>query len=889
MMDAASLRRTFVDFFAARGHTVVGAAPLVPRDDPTLLFNSAGMVQFKPFYSSADPLPYRRAVSVQPCLRAGGKDSDLENVGRTPRHLSFFEMLGNFSFGDYFKEEAIVWGWKLLTEGYRLDGDRLWISVYQDDDEAERIWREAVGISPNRIVRLGKKDNFWGPAGKSGACGPSSEIYYDLGPGYSGGRPGDEGDRFFELYNLVFPQFDMQEDGSLAPLANRGIDTGMGLERLALVVQGVETVFDTDLFIPLIERFGEIADIDPGTCDAERKRAIRIIADHVRGLTFAVAEGVMPSNEGRGYVLRRILRRAARRGWNIGVTGPFLHTLSGVVVDRYQSAYPLLRDARERVALAIHAEEERFETTLGVGIHRFEAAAEEAGRAPGGMLPGDTVFALYDTYGFPLDLIDEMAAERELGVDRAGFEAAMARQKARSRAAARFEEEREEAADWTVVSEGPSSEFTGYASTRESVRVRRFARRGEHLWVVLDRTPFYAESGGQVGDTGELTFGGTNLRVVDTIRRGGEIVHVVETRDAAASAAARPAPPRIGDPERIFDREGVAEIDAERRRDIQRNHTATHLLHAALRRTLGTHVTQAGSLVAPDRLRFDFTHFQPLTPAELEAIESAVGRQILRDVGVEVVRTSLTEALESGAMALFGEKYGDVVRQVVVPGFSRELCGGTHVRATGEIGPFIVTTETGVAAGTRRIEAMTGTAGLEALRRDRTLLRRVSERLQVPRGEIEEKLGAVLEERDRIQRELERVRTEQRREQLGEALAGIEDVDGLRLMVGRVDAKSAGDMRSAADHIRERIGSGIAILGADVGGKASFLVLVTSDLVESGRFRADQLVREVAAVAGGSGGGKPDLALAGAKEVGLLNEALEHGRKIVRERAAART
>ncbi len=874
MMDSGTLRQAFIDFWAERDHKVVAAAPLVPRDDPSLLFNSAGMVQFKRLYASRDPIPYRRATSCQPCLRAGGKDSDLENVGRTPRHLSFFEMLGNFSFGDYFKEEAITWGWELLVDVYGLDPASLWASVYEEDDEAAAIWEKKIGMPADRIVRLGRKDNFWGPAGKTGACGPCSEIYFDLGAEHSGTRPGDEGDRYFELYNLVFPQYDMQEDGTLAPLANRGIDTGMGLERLTLVIQGGRTVFDTDLFRPIIDRFCDLAGV-AYTDGEDVQRAVRVVADHVRGLTFAIAEGLMPSNEGRGYVLRRLLRRAARRGWAVGVRGPFLHTLSGVVIDHYHAAYPLLRDARERVALALRAEEERFEATLGVGLIRFEEAAARAKSEHASVIPGETVFTLYDTYGFPTDLLEEMAEEQGLGIDLQGFETAMTRQKHRSRVAARFDDVRDETVSWVEQSEGPANVFTGHASLEETIRVRRYGRAEGRLLVVLDRTPFYAESGGQVGDTGVLEFDGSRLRVIDTARRGEEIVHMVEAPDDA-------------DPERLFRSPGRARVDSDRRAAIMRNHTATHLLHAALRKVLGSHVTQAGSLVAPERLRFDFTHFQPMTPAEIDAVEREVGRQILRNVPVEAAKSSFKEAIRAGAMALFGEKYGDEVRQIIVPGWSRELCGGTHVRATGEIGPFLIVAEGSVAAGVRRVEALTGDEALRRIAEERRLLDRLAERLQVGRAEVVEKLDAILAEKERVEREFARERSERRRAELGEAMGEVEEIHGVRLVVRRVEAGNADDLRSAADVIREQLGSGVAILGARTGEKVSFLVLVTADLVAAGRFQADEIVRAVAGVAGGSGGGKPGMALAGARDVTKLQDALEHGRRLVRERAGQR-
>jgi alanyl-tRNA synthetase len=825
------------------------------------------MVQFKRLYSTADPLPYRRAVTVQPCLRAGGKDSDIENVGRTPRHLSFFQMLGNFSFGDYFKREAIEWGWDLLTREYGIDADLLWVSVYEDDDEAAEIWRTHIRLPAERIVRLGKADNFWGPAGKTGACGPSSEIHFDRGPAFGGEKPGDPGDRFLEVYNLVFPQFDMQESGEMAPLRNRGIDTGMGLERLTMILQGGETLFDTDQFEPILEAIEACSDRSYRDSEFETKRAMRAIADHVRGLTFTIGEGVMPSKEGRGYVMRRILRRAVRFGSDIGIHEPFLAPLSSVVVDHYQKQYPYLHDARQSIALVLKAEEQQFEATLASGERRF---AEEVSKLRGSgrtEIPGAAVFRLYDTYGFPAELVEEMAADEGYSIDRAGFETALAEQQERSSAKSKFHDDGDERLDWTVVSEGASSRFVGYDVLVATSRVRRFAARGDDLVLVLDETPFYAESGGQIGDSGTVTFPKGTLAVTDTIKRAGEIWHLA--REVPPGAATW-----LGDP-------GVARVDAARRANTERNHTATHLLHAALRTVLGTHVTQKGSFVGPDRLRFDFSHFQPMTLEEIRTVEEIVSAEIMKNSGVDVSVVSLKEALAAGAMALFGEKYGDTVRQVVVPGFSRELCGGTHVGETGEIGPFAIVLETSVASGVRRVEALTGPEAVRQIREERNLLGRLAGRVQSARSDLEKKIETLLAERSQLEKELEKARDGLRRSQLAKG-DGIERVGDIDLLVQTMEAKDAGEMRAGADLIRGKLRSGVAILGANTDGKATFLVLVTKDLVEAKRFRADELVKAVAAVAGGSGGGKADLALAGAKEVDKIEAALAHGRELVR-------
>jgi len=866
-VDSLTIQRKFVQYFIDRGHFHERPAPLVPRDDPTLLFNSAGMVQFKRLYSTADPLPYRRAVTVQPCLRAGGKDSDIENVGRTPRHLSFFQMLGNFSFGDYFKREAIEWGWDLLTREYGIDPDLLWVSVYEEDDEAEEIWRKHIGLSAERVVRLGKADNFWGPAGKTGACGPSSEIHFDRGREFGGERPGDPGDRFLEVYNLVFPQFDMLDSGELAPLRNRGIDTGMGLERLTMILQGGETLFDTDQFLPIIRAIETATDRPYAGADGETKRAMRAIADHVRGLTFTIGEGVLPSKEGRGYVMRRILRRAVRFGSDIGIEEPFLANLSSVVIDQYQEQYPYLHDARQSIALVLRAEEQQFDATLASGKRRFAEETAKLQASGGSTISGAALFKLYDTFGFPIELVEEMAQDKGLTIDRAGFDRALAEQQERSASKSKFHDAGGERLEWRVVSEGPSSRFLGYETLESEARVRRVARRGEDLIVVLDETPFYAESGGQIGDTGLLVFPSGALRVTNTVKDGGEIWHVVSE-----------AP---GDAERWIDAPARAAVDGPRRANTQRNHTATHLLHAALRAVLGTHVAQKGSFVGPDRLRFDFSHFQPMTPEEIRTVEEIVSAEIMRNTRVETAVVPLADALAAGAMALFGEKYGDVVRQVVVPSFSRELCGGTHVAGTGEIGPFAIVLETSVASGVRRVEALTGPEAVHHLREERNLVGRLASRLQSSRAELEKKIEHVLAERAQLEKEIEKARDAQRRSQLGQATP-VEQIGDIDLLVQRIEAQDAGEMRAAADLVRGKIRSGVAILGADTGGKATFLVLVTKDLIEAKRFRADELVRAVAAVAGGSGGGKPDLALAGAKDVDAIDAALARGREVVR-------
>lgn len=866
MVRSADVRKQFLEFFTSRGHRLVPSSSIVPKDDPTLLFTSAGMVQFKPFYAATGRLEYTRATSSQKCFRV----TDLEQVGHTPRHCTFFEMLGNFSFGDYFKREAIAWAWEFCVDVLKMPAEKLWASVYLDDDEAADIWSREIGIPAGRIVRLGKKDNFWGPAGSTGACGPCSEIYYDLGPAFGPetARPGDEYDRYQEFWNLVFPQFFQDEQGNMGPLARKGIDTGMGLERLTQILNGQPTVFETDAFRPIIEAAADMSGADPDS-DAGRV-PLRVVAEHVRALTVAVSEGIYPGNEGRGYVVRRLLRRAARRGHLVGIHEPFLHRLSGVVVDLLGAQYPELNEARERTAAIIRAEEERFDATLQQGMNRFE---EIAGRLLGAgekSFPGPEAFLLYDTYGFPVDMTREMAAERGLVVDEPGFEAEMTRQRERSRAASRFDNAPEAGENpWRYVAPAGEatahSEFVGYETTEAEVVILATRPAGDDVELLLDRTPFYPEGGGQVTDTGTLEAGSSRIRI-DQVRRNerGEIVH----RGVVVAGAPAAGPWR-------------AAVALENRRATERNHTATHLLHAALRRVLGTHVAQGGSLVGPDRLRFDFAHFAPITAAQREEIERLVNAEILANRTLQVEWGTLEEARSRGAMALFGEKYSDWVRQIIVPGFSRELCGGTHVRSTGEIGVFRLLADESVASGTRRVEAATGWKALRLLHDDEETISRLAEVVRAPRAELEERVRGLVEENERLRREMEKQKGAALSRNAGALADQVAEVKGVRFLAAEVPAESMDHLREAADRVRALLGSGVAVLGARFDGKATFLALVTDDLVAAGRVRADWLVREVAKIAGGSGGGKPNLATAGAKRPEQLEAALAAARGIL--------
>ena len=865
----ARIRETFLDFYRSRDHRLIKSAPIVPKDDPTLLFTSAGMVPFKKYYSSTDPLEFRRAVSIQKCLRA----TDLEEVGFTPRHLTFFEMLGHFSFGDYFKREAITWNWELFTEVFAIPKDKLKVSVFESDDEAFAIWRDEIGIPEDRIYRLGKDDNFWGPAGDTGACGPSSEVFYDLGADLGHGRPesgpGNDDERWVEIGNFVFPQFDMQLDGSMPPLANRGIDTGIGLERLAMVLEGKRSVFETSIFRPVIDRVEAIC--GKSYDDPDLRSSFHVLADHARSLTFALAEGVFPSNEGRGYVMRRILRRATVQAHRLGIDRPFLGELSAVVVDLFSPFYPEIREQAQSVAMGLKIEEERFQATLDQGLSRFEEAVAVAIKANAKTLDGDDVFTLYDTFGFPVDLTRVLAQERGLEVDESGFEAAMDAQRKRSRSKAKFYQGTSESFEWTVLSEGEHSVFRGYDHMELGVRVRRFApdsasdasaQSGSLYWAVLDHTPFYGESGGQVGDEGRLEAPGFRARVLDTQHRGDEIWHHVNVEEGAF-------PPG----------EVRAVVDSWRRLDIMANHTGTHLLHAALRQRLGKHVTQAGSLVAPDRLRFDFTHPSALTPEEVHDIEQLVNEQILLDQSVGVVESSYDEAIAQGVMALFGEKYGDEVRRIEIGDFSRELCGGTHCSRTGQIGSMLITTETGIASGTRRIEAVTGRGSVLASQRMRGAIDQVRSIVSGSVAELPSKVGAMNDEISKLRKQVQELKAKGPADWWGPLREKIETTPGGQLLVGELEVEEGTDLRGLADQIRGQLGSGAGLLLVRVGDKNTLVAMATDDLVKSGTVRADVIVREAAQVAGGSGGGKPHLAMAGVKDPSKLAEALEAGRR----------
>jgi len=871
--SVAAIRQTFLDYFAQRGHSVVPSSPLVPGNDPTLMFTNSGMVQFKDVFLGTDRRPYVRAASVQACLRAGGKHNDLENVGYTARHHTFFEMLGNWSFGDYFKRESLRWGWELLTEVYGLPPERLWATVYIDDDEAYEIWTQEIGLPPERVVRIGdnkgakyQSDNFWMMA-DTGPCGPCSEIFYDHGPEVAGGPPGSpeaDGDRYIEIWNHVFMQFDMQPDGTLKPLPAPCVDTGMGLERLAAVLQHVHSNYEIDLFQALIGAAARVT----GCADASSP-SLRVIADHLRASAFLIADGVLPANEGRGYVLRRIIRRAIRHGHKLDCKVPFLHRLVDELVAQMGGAYPHLAASAARIAGLLQIEEERFYETLENGMEILERAFTELAASGQATLSGEVAFKLHDTYGFPLDLTCDVCRERGLRVDEAGFHAAMERQKTQARAAGKFKMER------GLEYAGSGNEFVGYGALQASAKVLALYRdgvpvaeikHGQAGVVVLEATPFYAESGGQVGDSGRLHSGSAHFAVADTQKIKADVYGHHGQLEAGTLA--------VGD-------HVLAEVDEARRAAIARHHSATHLLHLALREVLGAHVQQKGSLVTPERTRFDFAHHAPLTPAECVAIEAQVNAQILANQPTEARLMDLERAQQSGALMLFGEKYGETVRVLDI-GSSRELCGGTHVRATGDIGLFKIVAEGGVAAGVRRIEAVTGAHALAYLQQLEAQAGAAAEALKAPVAELLPRLHAVLEQVRALEKELAALKGKLAAAQGDELLAQAVQVGAVKVLAASLQGADAKALRETLDRLKARLGSAVIVLAAVEGGKVQLAAGVTPDCMA--RLKAGELVNFVAQQVGGKGGGKPDLAMAGGTDAAAVPQALASVAGWVRER-----
>lgn len=864
MMKSAEIRDAFLKFFESKGHTIVASSSLIPGNDPTLLFTNAGMNQFKDCFLGADKRSYNRAVSSQRCVRAGGKHNDLENVGYTARHHTFFEMLGNFSFGDYFKHDAIRFAWEFLTskDWLAIPSEKLWVTVYASDDEAFDIWNKEVGVPADRIIRIGDNkgapyasDNFWA-MGDTGPCGPCTEIFYDHGADIWGGPPGspeEDGDRYIEIWNNVFMQFNRTADGVLHPLPAPSVDTGMGLERISAVMQHVHSNYEIDLFQHLLAAAAEAT----GNHDMENK-SLRVIADHIRSCSFLVSDGVLPSNEGRGYVLRRIIRRAIRHGNQLGQKQPFFHKLVKALAEVMGDAYPELHKNQAHIEKVLLQEEEQFEKTLDKGIAVLEDALT---KLSGTEIPGKVVFTLYDTYGFPVDLTADIARERGLTVDQAGYEAAMAEQRARARAAGTFK------VDYNAKGlEFPASEFLGYSSLAEQGKVLALVKDGQKVErlvegddgvVVLDRTPFYAESGGQAGDCGYLELGGNRIEVRDCQKQGASNLHIVRVLQGAIS---------VGD-------SFSAKVDSSVRQATALNHSATHLMHAALRKVLGEHVTQKGSLVDSERLRFDFSHFEAVTADQLKAIEALVNHQIRTNSVVATELCDMDTAKAKGAMALFGEKYGDTVRVLTMgDGFSVELCGGTHVNRTGDIGLFRIISESGVAAGIRRIEAITGVKALELFDEVETLVDTASRSLKTNRDSLVEKLEALVAQNRKLEKDLAQLKTKLATAGSGDLSAQARDVGGVKVLALNLEGADAKSLRDTVDQFKNKLGTAVVLLAAVEGDKAALVAGVTQDI--TGKVKAGDLMGYVASQLDGKGGGRPDMAQGGGTNLAALDSAL---------------
>lgn len=868
-MKASEIRQSFIDFFVQRGHTVVPSAPVVPWDDPTLLFTNAGMNQFKDVFLGTGSRPYKRAVNSQKCIRVSGKHNDLESVGHDTYHHTFFEMLGNWSFGDYYKAEAIQWAWELVTEVWEIPKSKLWATVFREDDEAEALWYRVTDIEKGRVLRFGEKENFW-EMGETGPCGPCSEIHIDRGeefcdqshvPGHvcqvNGGCA-----RFIELWNLVFIQFHRDEKGMLHSLSQKHVDTGLGLERAVAFLQGKKSNYDTDLFWPILEKISKLtgAPIE----DPEKLPAFRVIADHIRTLVFAITDGVMPSNEGRGYVLRRLLRRASRYARKLGMHEPFMYQLVPTVVEIMGSAYPELAERVTHTSHVIQTEEERFNAVLDRGIEIFESIAKEAEAQGKKVISGAEAFRLYDTYGFPIDLTQLMARERGLEVDLEEFEREMEVQRERARESQVFSFQQ---GAWDILTEGEHSKFIGYDTLFCQAVIRRIRRENETVFLVLDQTPFYPESGGQVGDQGELIGEGFRIRIEDTQKQGETIVH----RGAFLEG------------NEIVNPEVRAVVDETLRISTARNHTATHLLHKALREVLGNHVQQAGSLVAPDRLRFDFTHLEPLTFEQIDKVERIVNEHIRQNHPVEKFWTTLQEAKAMGAVALFGEKYGENVRVIKINDYSMELCGGTHLDATGQIGYLRIVREEGISAGVRRIEAVTGLGAERLLQTEKQWIRELTTLLQCPGEELVARVKKLQEENKLLEKRLKKALAGSHSSQMDEWIANAVSMEGMKIVSARVEASNVDELRVLADRLREKLKSGIGVMGTVIDGKVSLVAVVTDDLIKTRGFKAGEIVKKVASFLGGTGGGKPHLALGGGKDPARLDEALGKVVEVVKE------
>jgi alanyl-tRNA synthetase len=846
-MNHKEIRKTFLAFYSERGHTIVPSSSLIPKDDPTLLFTSAGMVQFKPLFAGTVPLPYTRAVSIQKCLRA----TDLENVGKTAKYDTFFEMLGNFSFGDYFKAEGIPFAWEYLTEVVNLPKERLYVSVFIDDPEAYQIWRDKVGLDPKRIYRLGEKDNFWGPAGGVGACGPCSEIYYDLGEEYGCGKaecgPGCDCERFLEIYNVVFPQFDQQADGSRLPLKNRGIDTGMGMERLAMVSQHKKSIFETDLFAPIVKVIVKILNLPSAVSklDASIRTMVYAAADHTRALTFAIADGGIPSNEARGYMLRSILRRASMMARRAGINQPFMYQVSGEIIELMRQFYPELVQKREQIALIVKSEEERFLRTIDEGLERFKEVAEMHKRE--GIIPGTEIFKLHDTFGFPAELTKELADEQGLKLDLIGFEAAMLEQKEKSK--------KEIVLGEKVSFEGVATEkisFVGYEKDEVTTNILDYKEIEPGIYeVLLTDTPFYAEAGGQVGDRGKIIGPGFELEVLDSFYKPGSKIRLIKAKLIKGEISKTAV---------------TAVIDKTRRREIERAHTTTHLLHAALRSILGDYVKQEGSLVEPGRFRFDFVSFQPMTPEQITKVERLVYQKVIENIEVEQLRDlPVDQAKAMGALAFFGEEYGEKVNVIKIGKFSMELCGGTHLQSTGEIGMFRILSETGVAAGIRRIEALVGESAYNQSLSERKTLGELQETCGVEAKLLTQKVDELNTNKNKTENRLRQISAHLANLLSVELIEQAEAINNIKLITGNFDFFDVTDLRLIADTVREKLPEKVAgLLISTLEERLRYIIFVSKDLEKD--LPAGKIAQVVGKALGGGGGGKPNLAEGGGKK-----------------------
>ncbi len=861
MKTSNELRSTFLEFFKNKGHTIVPSSALVPGNDPTLLFTNAGMVQFKDVFLGQEKRSYNKATSSQRCVRAGGKHNDLDNVGYTARHHTFFEMLGNFSFGDYFKREAINYAWELLTKVFKLPPEKLWITVFEDDDEAADIWLKEIKVDPKRFSRCGAADNFWA-MGDTGPCGPCTEIFYDHGAEIAGGPPGTpeaDGDRYIEIWNLVFMQFERSANGDLKPLPKPSVDTGMGLERLAAVMQGVHNNYETDLFLPLIETAAQLAGIKLPTKNDHQLTSLRVIADHIRSCAFLVIDGITPSNEGRGYVLRRIIRRAIRHGHQLGLREAFFYKLVAPLAKKMGDAYPELINKQAHIEKVLLQEEQQFARTLDIGMKLLE---QDIAKLSGKVIPGETVFKLYDTYGFPVDLTADIARERGLTIDQAGFEEEMAKQKQRSQETAKF------AVDYNTTVSG-ESEFIGYeqltnpeakiiAIQNSAKQSAQELKQGEKGLVVLDRTPFYAESGGQVGDTGCLLFGkGGEFMVENTQKQGQAYLHY---------GIAKQGDLKVGS--KVY-----AQVDQQKRNATMLNHTATHLLHAALRQLLGEHVMQKGSLVEPERLRFDFTHTAPMTPEEIKKVEHLVNQKIRANLASDIKVMSPEEATKEGALAFFGEKYGEKVRVLTYGDFSKELCGGTHVGRTGDIGFFKITTETGIAAGIRRIEAVTGDAALTWVDALDNQIREAAKLLKTGRDSLLDRIQKNVEQTHQLEKQVDKLQNHLAKSLVDDLIKQAKEINHVKVLVTEVTDVDPKKLRDLIDQLKDKLKSCVVVLGINADQRAQIVIGVSKDLVD--RIKANELINHIATHIDGKGGGRPDLAQAGGEKPQHLNKALQ--------------